>query len=123
MARFVNRLNKKAIKEYVEPILEQWADWALAEGLHKGYASGVSWLGLGMRTDSGPSILLAYDDDRMIEINSLVNQLPDVIKDAVKTEWLYPGTREMKAGWTGVTPSTYDGRLLMGYYHLIAWGL
>ncbi len=118
------KANKKLIEDYIDERLEAWADWRLVwDSGVDGYADAVSFLSLGLKTPSHATILIAYNEDEMMEINDLIYRLPEVLREVILTYWLYAGTIESKAKHHRITPKTFSGRLSIAYLHLIQWGL
>lgn len=119
----VQALNKQSIEEYVQPKLEAWARWALNSSGGQDNSIIARLTGALVRTAPRAHVLLAHNEDEMIEIQERINRLPPVLKELIETEWLTVGTCVHKAEWHQITRQTYTSRLTLAYYHLITWGL
>jgi len=117
-------LNRYSIDSYAAKRLEPWAQWALARaGDSEGLRSMMGRLSFCLRTPGRSIPLLAANEDDMLDIQELVNRLPDHLREMVVSEWLYVGTPDLKARQHKIAVRTYQNRLTMAYYHLIEWGL
>lgn len=104
--------------EWVELVLTAWALWSAAGGVGLRSAMGNVYENWGVPPSTTPDRNCTAHDNQMLDVDSAVRQLPQVLYRPVHCYYRRDLGRLGSARACGVSERTFDGRIKLAHYHV-----